>query len=41
MELMLLKWKDSCVSDTYGFELWVRTYMRKNFFIVLWTRISL
>lgn len=36
---MLLKWKQSYVSDMYGFELWVRKMVRKKHFITMCARI--
>lgn len=35
MELALLKWKPSYISDTYGFELWACNAMRKTFRAVM------
>ena len=38
MELMLLKWKQSYVSDTYEISMWVRRIVRKNDFVLIYAR---
>ena len=38
MELMLLIWKQSYVSDTYGHSVWVCNKMRGSFFSIMWVR---
>ena len=38
MEFMLLKWKQSYVSDTYEISMWVRRIVRKNDFVLIYAR---
>ncbi len=41
MELMLLKWKQSYVSDTYEISMWVRRIVRKNDFVLIYVRLRM